>query len=266
MSDEYQAKGLDALFTASPSKTAAVAEAHPQETETQETVKVDNQETDVETKADPKAAEKGDEDTTVDTGKLLEDYEKTNKRLKDSQKWGNEAHQKFLKAQEKLLELGEITQEEFNEAKKAAPTTNNDLQAHADEFSKRYQVVKDFLVDSGENPDELVAAFDAIFGNDPATRQEFVTVPPEKKVKYVLDKGREGLEFYHAIKKYGTISAALTAIKQDAAKDTSKTVRKSDTTQDENTQKPRVRLSEGGATVTANTYSQRPLTQLMERN
>jgi len=254
MSDENKAPSLSELFDSSLQTEDAVTEDQTSEDEALDT---DEASDDTDTKEVPEKEE--------DLDKVLSEQEKLNERFKETQKWGNKAHQNYIKSLEKLHAVGEITDEELEKAKKEGiATEQNDMQAHSKEFWEQYGAVKDFLVDNGQNPDELVESFMGVCGRDQNILNEFMTLPANKKVKFVLEQGRDVLELHQNLKKYGSYGATLKAIKKAAVDEYLKGA-PAPTKQDDadNSVKKRPRIASGGADVETQVITQPSLTQLM---
>lgn len=254
MSEEYNPESLDDMFEASPATQEAVKQEPPQPEE-------GSTEATKPTEAAPEAPAEGNE--------LTEALSRTEQRLKDTQKWGNEAHQKFLKAQERLHELGEITDEEMAEVRKTVPGTQDEMKVHVDEFYTRYNIVKEFIKDKdGSDPDELVEAFKGVYGSDQQAMLEFAKIPAEKKVNYVLERGREVLDLHKGVKQYGSVAAALAEIRKQAAAaalesvETAKSKKANDS--DEETVKAKPRLPQGAGATAEQQYKPQSLTELLE--
>lgn len=255
MSDEYQAQSLDVLFDSSQATQPVEQETElPQEETSSDEVQETTKE---ETPKQPDVAE------------LEERLKKMEQRHKDTQKWANEAHQAKLKLMEKLHELGEATDEELAEVRKQTPGTQDEMASHVNEFFTRYNIVKEYIRErEGFDPDELVEAFKTMYGNDQAVMQEFAMTPADKKVVYVLDKGREVSELHKAVKEHGgSMASALKAIKAKAAEEalaslTLKSTKKTETS-DENSIKAKPRIYGSGG-VTEQEYQPKSINQLLE--
>lgn len=254
MSDEYESQKLDALFGSSPAKQDAPEAKLPQQDDTateEAPAKVSAEEQ--EPNADPKPS--------VSLEELLQSQEKTNKRLQDTQKYANERNQKYLDAVEKLHEAGLIDDEELKDARKStAKAEPNEVQEASQDFLGRWNSVKEVLADQGYEPDEVLMSFDTLFGKDPSIIKEFIETPAEKRVKYVLDKGKEGLPLYKAMKQYGSLPAAVAALQKQAMEAVESKM--SDEKQT-SVQKPKPRIDGGGAGSKAPEYTSQSITNLM---
>lgn len=170
--------------------------------ENTEEVKPESEETEGETTPEDNSEE------TPEDPKITE-FEK---RLQDTQKWGNEAHQKNQALMKRLKEEFDWTDDEI-----AKYSAGNDLKEQADEFAKRINTELDtakeiYAEATGKTDEELeeaIAAFDAIATIDRELHRELMAVPAHKQAMFILRKGEELKDIGQELKKHKSVASAF---------------------------------------------------------
>lgn len=262
MRDTPQPKSLDALFV--EAKTAPATD-HPQ---AKDSSAEDNQ-------ARPQPKDQPNAASTEDNGKSNESQAKeetaeeklakAEKRLKDTQEWGNKQRREALEAKKKLQESGLLDPEEETELAALAKEVEDPLTQAMSDFWARYTPVSEFLKATGENPDDAIEAFKLVANGNKPLMEEFVQLKPEERVPWVLNKGRENLTLYTAMKEHGSLDKAITAIRQKAEQEAIERLKQQAGVAAEpgRAQKPAPRLS-GSNLPSGGEYSRKSLGELFK--
>lgn len=257
---EYESKSLDALFSSSPEVVQDEVKTdlpQTQEEATTEAVNADevNQEQSVEG-ANPSEEP---EDQSEPANELEERLEQLEKRQKETRNWGNEQRRTALAAMKKLRELGELSEED-ELTLESLEKDENPLKEAEQDFFTRYNHVSSYLKSEGENPDELLKAFNFVAQTDPTLQERFLETPADERVAFAVKIAKESMDTYNLVQETGSVAAAMKQLREQAKKEALEGVKQDATP--ELKPKDRTRNTTGSNTPKTDVYQRKSLDAL----